>query len=96
MLLLQHDGLWSALDRWLVELDADTFTAQLPLIRRAFADFEAPERRAMGEKVKRMSAGGATAHDDLARAGAPAVDHERAALVLPVLHAILGAQRNAN
>jgi hypothetical protein len=92
--LLQHDGLWVALDTWLAELDADTFTAMLPLLRRAFSGFEPPERRAMGEKVKHLH----TAGDNRAGNrgdGPPALDHERAALVLPVLSQIIGVDINA-
>ena len=92
LLLLQHDGLWRALDDWLVELDVASFTALLPLIRRAFADFEPPERRAMGEKVRRMSANGGSARQPGA-SGLAQIDRQRAAAVLPVLGRILGADR---
>lgn len=87
VLLMQHDGLWRALDDWLVELDPDSFTALLPLIRRAFADFEPPERRAMGEKIKRLH-GGPAVSPDLARL--VPLEQQRAELVLPVLGRILG------
>ena len=92
--LLQHDGLWVALDTWLAELDSEAFTAMLPLLRRAFSGFEAPERRAMGEKVKHLHTDGES------RAGSggdglPSLDHERAAVVLPVLSQIIGVDTNA-
>jgi hypothetical protein len=90
LLLLQQDGLWSALDAWLRDLPPDAFTEALPLVRRAFADFQSPERRAMGDKVKRIGQGSATAiavGDDEAMAG---IDRARADLVLPVLARILG------
>jgi hypothetical protein len=92
LLLLQQDGLWSALDAWLRELSPDAFTEALPLVRRAFADFQPPERRAMGDKVKRLGRDGAlsvSVADDEAMAG---IDRARADLVLPVLAQILGVE----
>jgi hypothetical protein len=93
LLLLHQDGLWRALDAWLSDLAADDFTAQLPLLRRAFADFHGPERRAMGEKVKRLRPAGASpARVGTASASADltAINQKRGALVLPVLAHILG------
>ncbi|GMU20085.1 MAG: hypothetical protein AMXMBFR13_01860 [Phycisphaerae bacterium] len=93
LLLLHQDGVWSALDQWLVELPADVFVQTLPLLRRAFAGFSGPERRQMGEKAKRLPAsdvrggGGAAAK---AGTGAVDLDLQRARRVLPVLAEILG------
>ena len=98
LLLLHQDGLWLALDNWLSELAPDDFTALLPLLRRAFSGFQAPERRKMGEKVKRLrSIYPARTPGRLA----PAADHsdinqERADLVLPVLAKILGVKLDGN
>jgi hypothetical protein len=96
LVLIHQDGLWRALDAWLRELSAEKFVALVPLLRRAFSDFAPPERRAMGEKVKRLrpTAGEAglaptsTGRGEEA-AGAP-IDRERADRVLPVLARILG------
>ncbi len=95
LLLLHQDGLWRALDAWLVDLTPETFVALLPLLRRAFADFETPARRQMGEKVAKLHTAptgalgfekpGQGANDPFA-----SLDHERAAKVLPVLAQILG------
>ncbi len=52
LLLLHNENLWSVLDHWITSLLADDFTATLPLIRRTFSTFPAPERRQMGELVK--------------------------------------------
>ncbi len=92
--LLHLDGLWVALDSWLQRLDAETFTATLPLVRRAFSGFQAPERRAMGEKVARLrnSETGQSERED----GGTPIDRERARLVLPVLAHILGGDADAN
>lgn len=89
MLLLYQDAIWLALNRWLCDLDADGFVAVLPLLRRAFSGFQAPERRSMGEKARTLGYG------DTPRAAGtvpdgPQLDRERAALVLPVLGRILG------
>jgi hypothetical protein len=93
--LLRQDALWQALDAWLCDLAADEFIATLPLIRRAFARFESPERRAMGEKVRRLHgvarhANGANGAGEVDDAGAAAIHRERAGLTLPTLARILG------
>jgi hypothetical protein len=59
-LLLHDDALWALLDAWLVQLPEESFTAMLPLLRRTFATFPAPERRQMGERVKRGPSRAAT------------------------------------
>jgi hypothetical protein len=89
--LLHQDGLWLALDAWLVEQAPETFVALLPLLRRAFSGFQPPERRMMGEKVRELHAGGA-AQSGLTAVGAHEVDEARAALVLPVLGRLLGGE----
>jgi hypothetical protein len=88
LLLLHHDSLWEALDAWLADLAPDTFTEILPLLRRAFSEFQAPERRKMGEKVKHLGRAPAQA----SRPILADVDPDRAARVLPVLAQILGVK----
>lgn len=90
MLILHQDGLWRALDSWLRDLSPQTFEEQLPLLRRAFSGFQSPERRAMGEKVKSLYA--ATGKHGDTHQQQEDIQHERAALVLPVLAQILGVQ----
>jgi hypothetical protein len=87
-MMMVQDGLWQALDGWLAALDGELFVALLPLLRRAFTDFEAPARRAMGEKVKHLHQSAATPAESAGASGA--VDDERARRVLPVLARILG------
>ncbi|MGZ2744284.1 DUF5682 family protein [Burkholderia stagnalis] len=84
LLLLQHDALWRVIDAWLAGLAHEVFVERLPLLRRAFADFHAAERREMGSKVRRLDA------PAVAAAAAAELDRTRAARVLPVLAAILG------
>ncbi|HET7036550.1 MAG TPA: DUF5682 family protein, partial [Thermomicrobiaceae bacterium] len=90
LLLLQQDGLWTALDGWLRDLAPQSFVELLPLLRRAFAAFQPPERRAMGEKVKRLGQGGAAALDVMDGDGLAGIDRARADRVLPVLARLLG------
>ncbi|GGL07677.1 DUF5682 family protein [Deinococcus radiotolerans] len=81
--LLVHDaGLLALVDGWLSALDAEVFQNVLPLLRRVFARFEAPERRAIGEAVR----GGTPA----SRLTPVAVDDTRAARVIPVVLSLLG------
>ena len=88
LVLVHHEEVWLALDRWLAELASERFPAMLPLIRRAFAGFSPAERRIMGEKIARMAPGA------FRRSMTPAeevpIDVERARQVLPVFAKILG------
>lgn len=52
-ILVYDEGLWAVLDRWLASLEEEAFGMLLPLLRRTFATFTAPERRQMTERVKR-------------------------------------------
>jgi hypothetical protein len=94
MALLHQDGVWIALDRYVARLSADAFQEMLPLLRRAFSGFAAPERRMMAERVKHLqpSALGSTttATRGAATSDEMPLDHERARAVLPVLARILG------
>lgn len=83
-LLLHNDSLWTLVNRWINGLDAETFVELLPLLRRTFGAFEAPERRQLSERAG--SAGGAVT----IATSAGNIDEARAALVLPVLGMILG------
>ena len=82
LLLVHDDALLELLDDWLADIASDSFDDVLPLLRRTFGAFAAGERRAIGERV----AGPRQAAD----AAGPALDHDRAALVLPTLSALLG------
>ncbi|MBL0886224.1 hypothetical protein HGK34_08060 [Myceligenerans sp. I2] len=81
-LILVHDAALLALvDRWLSSLSDDAFVQVLPLLRRSFARFDAPERRAVGERVAGRGGSGE-------RSAVP-LHPERVARVLPVLATIL-------
>jgi hypothetical protein len=95
MQLLHLDGLWLALDNWLCELSEDVFKALLPLLRRAFSGFHAPERRKMGEKVRHLRSQPLSGQRVVSGEDALSeIQRERADLVLPVLAQILGVSIN--
>ena len=86
VVLVHDDQLWDILDRWVSLLPEERFTEVLPLLRRTFSTFGAPERRALGERAGRdrgPDGSGATPEEaDL--------DQSRAALVVPTLRRLLG------
>jgi hypothetical protein len=89
-LLLVHDeNLLRLIDGWIAGIAADTFTEVLPLLRRTFSSFAAPERRSIGEQVRASTgAPGPTRQapeDDQ-------LDVERVRLVLPVLRQLLSVE----
>ncbi len=54
--IVHQDHLWAALDGWLSRLQDKTFLELLPLLRRAFSEFQPAERRMMREKVGQLPA----------------------------------------
>jgi hypothetical protein len=86
-LLLVHDRrLLSLVDSWLAGIPDDVFGEVLPLLRRTFAEFAGPERRAIGERVRHLDG-----HADPATSTVDStVDPRRGALVLPTLRLLLG------
>ncbi|MGW4422927.1 DUF5682 family protein [Streptosporangium sp. NPDC004631] len=83
-LLLVHDArLLALVDGWLTGLAPETFVDVLPLLRRTFGAFAAPERRSIGSRIRSLEAGeGAAVLED--------VDDERAAAAVRTVLAILG------
>lgn len=88
--LLHQDGVWEVFDRWLADLSSETFVEMVPLLRRAFCDFTGPERRQMGEKVRRLRTKTSAPRPESGPSADAEIDHERAAQVLPILKHILG------
>lgn len=84
LILLHDDKLWRVLDEWVAALQGDTFTTLLPLLRRTFSTFSAPERRQMGERAKRGRILEAEHHAE--------IDVARADTVLPVIAQLLGVK----
>ena len=86
LLLVHDDALLALLDEWLADIPAEAFGDVLPLLRRTFGAFAAGERRAIGERVAAPAGAGRGAAEPLE------LDHDRAALVLPTLSALLGQE----
>lgn len=89
LVLLHNPALWEILDGWVASLNPDLFTQLLPLLRRTFSTFSAPERRQMGERARKGPAAqarvsSAAADDD--------VDVARADKVLPLCARLLGIE----
>ncbi|ATB32132.1 hypothetical protein MEBOL_005608 [Melittangium boletus DSM 14713] len=89
LLLLHRTELWAALDGWLCGLSREAFVEQLPLVRRAFSDFSAAERRAMAERIRDLARAPTAERSEAKR---EELDQERVAKVLPVLSLLLGVK----
>ena len=91
LVLLHNAALWEILDGWVASLKADLFTQLLPLLRRTFSTFHAPERRQIGERARRGTSaqvrGSSAAHDADAD-----TDVARADKVLPLCARLLGIE----
>jgi hypothetical protein len=94
-LLLAHDrDLLAILDGWVASLSAQEFLDVLPLLRRTFGEFAAPERSSIDRAVRRLSdgdghgPGGAGSHSGPGD-GADELDAARAAGALRTVAMIL-------
>lgn len=84
-LLLLDEELWNMVYNWAGELENDIFIQVLPLLRRTFSNFTAPERKKLGDKVKH---GGASTG---IRVAAPDnIDSERGNRGIPIVMQLLG------
>lgn len=88
LILIHDDTLFGLLNDWLAGLSPEAFVRVLPLLRRTFSTFEAPERRSIGEKARNTEAGAGAP----ASRGDAALDDERGARVLPLVARLLGVQ----
>jgi Family of unknown function (DUF5682) len=91
-LLLVHDReLLAVLDTWVGALGPDEFDEVLPLLRRTFGEFTAPERASVGRAVRGLRAGtGAAGGSGAGVATAEDLDTERARGAVRTVAAILG------
>jgi hypothetical protein len=88
-LLLVHDErLLGLVDAWLTGIPADAFTEVLPLLRRTFSGYPAPQRRLIGERAAHLGRDGAARGP--ADGDDTMLDHTRGALVLPTVARLLG------
>lgn len=85
-LLLLDESLWQMVRGWVGQLENDIFIQVLPLLRRTFSNFTAPERKKLGAKVR--------SGDDNSLPATVAVtagiDETRAASGIPVVMRMLG------
>jgi hypothetical protein len=92
-LLLVHDrDLLGVLDEWVASLDEEDFLDALPLLRRTFGEFSAPERAAIGSAAGQLS-GSHGAGEGEPGAGTDDIDASRAAGALATVALILGGSR---
>jgi len=92
MILIYDHTLWNILYLWVAHLEQEAFIELMPILRRTFSKFEAPERKQIGEKAKH---GAVQAQDLIVETGnalssSPLFDEEKALRVLEPLKAILG------
>lgn len=83
--LIHDPALWHLLDSWVLSLPESLFTSLLPLLRRTFSTFPAPERRQIGELAK---TGGRTA----SLTSQIELDPVRAEKALALVNLILGKE----
>lgn len=91
-LVLLHDkALMATVDSWVAALRPEAFVQLLPLLRRTFSTFSAPERRQIGEWVRRgpVALPGADTQEN-------AFDPHLADAALPLLAQLLGLELPAN
>ncbi len=86
VVLVHDDQLWGILDRWVSLLPEERFTEVLPLLRRTFGTFGAPERRALGQRAASGRSADLAGVDE----GDTDLDQRRADLVVPTLRRLLG------
>jgi hypothetical protein len=82
--LLHGDSVWPLIDAWLGSLQHEHFIRVVPLVRRTFAQFEAADRRDLGERVKRPVGAAVAAGETMLW------DEVRAKRALPMLRELLG------
>jgi hypothetical protein len=91
--VLVHDQrLLAIVDRWVASLTPMAFEQACPIVRRTFSSFAQPERRIIGENLKRGLAAGSDAGGPAAPTNADDYDAQRGELMDPVLKLILGEQ----
>jgi hypothetical protein len=92
-LLLIHDArLLALIDGWVAGISPDAFEQLVPLLRRTFSTFPAPERKQIGQMVaKRPSTGAGHGVNAVASSD---INQKRAARALPLLMQILGGSKS--
>lgn len=88
-ILLLDDLLWSLVNRWICGLEKETFIELLPIMKRTFSEFSAPERRKLGEKARNSDLLGMVQPADKIEANYNRADAQK---VIPVIRQLLGLE----
>jgi hypothetical protein len=91
LLLVQGSRLLGLVDEWLTGLAPETFVDVLPLLRRTFGAFAAPERRSIGSRVRSLTTGASHGTRETAD-----LDEKRAAAAVRTVLTILGKTESAD
>jgi hypothetical protein len=86
LILLHNEELWHILDEWVRAVKSETFPQLLPLLRRTFSTFSAPERSQIGALARRGAGGRSSA------VTGTTLDEDRARTVLPLVAQLLGLE----
>ncbi|WP_044201926.1 DUF5682 family protein [Flammeovirga sp. OC4] len=86
-ILIYDNLLWNLLYTWVSTLSKDIFVEMLPMLRRAFSQFEPEDRFQIGQKAKRGLATSESSIDEIENKG---FDEARANAILPVLGELMG------
>ena len=87
LILLHNEELWHILDDWVRAVRSEIFPQLLPLLRRTFSTFSAPERSQLGALARRGAGGRSTLSSTTST-----LDEDRARKVLPLVAQILGLE----
>lgn len=88
LILLHNEELWHILNDWVRSVKTEVFPQLLPLLRRTFSTFAAPERSQIGALARRDAGGSATRSSITSTT----LDEDRARKVLPLVAQILGLE----
>jgi hypothetical protein len=91
-LLLVHDErLLRLVDAWLTAIPPEAFVEVLPLLRRTFSEYPAPQRRQIGSRAVRLAGTLVQATDHIGPEDTDdGIDADRADVVTPTIAALLG------
>jgi hypothetical protein len=87
LILLHNEELWRILDEWVGSVKTEVFPQLLPLLRRTFSTFTAPERSQIGALARRATRGSTRSS-----VTSDTLDEARARKVLPLVAQILGLE----
>jgi hypothetical protein len=85
LLLLHDEKLLALVDAWVTAVPADRFDEFVPLVRRTFSTFPAPERKQIGSALAKKGGGAKSVTTTV-----DSLDRERAKRALPLLRKLLG------